>query len=76
MAQFPWVPTSKSNIERLSKLKKREAQIILNAPYDTGSSDKFKTLGWPTIQKDIAIIRQYLHMRRLIASYLHIYLNC
>ena len=43
--------TSKSNLERLSKLQKRAARIILNAPYDTASSVIFNALGWPTIEK-------------------------
>ena len=46
-----WVTTSKSYIEGLSKLHKRAARIILNEPYDTASSEKFKTIGWPSIQK-------------------------
>ena len=47
--------TSRSNLERLSRLtcyfQKRAARIILNAPYDTASSDMFNALGWPTIEK-------------------------
>ena len=46
-----WGTTSGSNLERLSKLQKRAARIILNAPYDTASSVMFNTLGWPTIEK-------------------------
>ena len=46
-----WGTTSRSNLERLSKLQKRAARIILNAPYDTASSDMFNALGWPTIEK-------------------------
>ena len=55
--------TSMNNIERLSKLQKRAAQIILNAPYDTASSDMFKTLGWQTIQKRHSYYKPYLHIR-------------
>ena len=40
-----WGTTSRSNLERLSKLQKRAARIILNAPYDTVSSDMFNALG-------------------------------
>ena len=43
--------TSRSNLERLSRLQKRAARIILNAPYDTASSDILNALGWPTIEK-------------------------
>ena len=46
-----WGTTSRSNLERLSKLQKRAARIILNAPYDKASSDMFKALGWPTTEK-------------------------
>ena len=46
-----WGTTSRSNLERLSKLQKRAARIILNAPYDTASSYMFNALGWPTIEK-------------------------
>ena len=46
-----WGTTSKSNLERLSKLQKRAARIILNAPYDTASSVMLNALGWPPIEK-------------------------
>ena len=46
-----WGTTSRSNLERLSKLQKRAARLIINAPYDTASSVMFNTLGWPTIEK-------------------------
>ena len=36
-----WGTTSKSNLERLSRLQKRAARIILNVPYDTATSDMF-----------------------------------
>ena len=41
--------TSKLNIERLSKLQKRAARIILKADFDTPSSEMFHELGWSTI---------------------------
>lgn len=46
-----WGSTSGSNLERLSKLQKRAARIILNAPYDTPSSNMFAELGWESISK-------------------------
>ena len=46
-----WCTTARSNLERLSRLQKRAARIILNAPYDTTSSDMFKALGLPTREK-------------------------
>ena len=44
-----WGSTSKLNIERLSKLQKRVARIILKADFDTPSSEMFIELGWSTI---------------------------
>ena len=44
-----WGTTSKTNIERISKLQKRAARIILNAPFDTASAEMFNTLGWQTV---------------------------
>ena len=44
-----WGSTSKLNIERLSKLQKRAARIILKADFDTSSSEMFNELGWSTI---------------------------
>ena len=45
-----WGSTSKLNIERLSKLQKRAARIILKADFDTLSSEMFNELGWSTIE--------------------------
>ena len=44
-----WENTSKHNIERISKLQKRAARIILKADYYTPSSVMFTQLGWATI---------------------------
>ena len=46
-----WGTTSKSNLGKLSKLQKRAARIILNAPDDTASSVMLNALGWPTKEK-------------------------
>ena len=46
-----WDATSRNNIERLSILQKRAARIILNADYDTASSDMFIELEWASITK-------------------------
>ena len=46
-----WGSTSKQNIERLSKLQKRAARIILKADFDTPSLEMFNELGWTTITK-------------------------
>ena len=45
-----WGSTSKLNIERLSKLQKRAARIILKSDFDTPSSEMFHELGWSTIE--------------------------
>ena len=45
-----WGSTSKLNVERLSKLQKRAARIILKADFDTPSSEMFNELGWSTIE--------------------------
>ena len=45
-----WGSTSKLNIERLSKLQKCAARIILKADFDTPSSEMFNELGWSTIE--------------------------
>ena len=44
-----WETTSKHNIERISKLQKRAARIILKADYNTPSSVMFTKLGRATI---------------------------
>ena len=46
-----WGTTSTANIERLSKLQKRAARIILKADFMTPSSYMFEQLGWQTIPK-------------------------
>ena len=46
-----WGTTSKANKERISKLQKRAARIILNADYDTAFSQMFNTLSWQTVTK-------------------------
>ena len=44
-----WGSASVTNIERISKLQKRAARIILRANYDTPSVDMFSQLGWLSI---------------------------
>ena len=45
-----WGSTSNLNVERLSKLQKRAASIILKADFYTPSSEMFNELGWSTIE--------------------------
>ena len=46
-----WGATTTANIERISKLRKRAARIILQADYMTSSTYMFVELGWQTIPK-------------------------
>ena len=41
--------TSSCNLERLSKLQRRTARIILQAEYNTPSKDMFRELEWLSI---------------------------
>lgn len=44
-----WGSTSAANIERLTKLQKRAARIILCADFDTSSVSMFQELGWQSV---------------------------
>ena len=44
-----WGGASSTNIERLTKLQKRAARIILHADYDTSSHQMFKELRWLSV---------------------------
>ena len=46
-----WSGTSSANIERILKLQKRAARIILHADYSKASSEMFSELGWQPIHK-------------------------
>ena len=46
-----WSETSSANIERILKLQKRAARIILRADFNTSSSIMFTELGWQPIYK-------------------------
>ena len=45
-----WGETTNLNLEKLCKLHKCAARIILNAKYDIPSLQLFKKLGWLSIQ--------------------------
>ena len=49
-----WSGTTSANIERLLKLQKRAARIILQTDYSTPSSEMFAELGWQPINKRLA----------------------
>lgn len=44
-----WGTTSTTNIERLSKLQKRAARVILKADFTTPSALMFQELGWTSV---------------------------
>ena len=44
-----WGATKNSNIDRLNKLQKRAARIILRTDFTTPSADMFKQLGWAPV---------------------------
>ena len=46
-----WGTTSSSNLDRISKLQKRVARIILHADFNTSSAAMFEELGWLPINK-------------------------
>ena len=48
---FVWGSTSTSNIERLAKLQKRAARVILHADFNTPLLQMFETLNWLPIHK-------------------------
>ena len=67
-----WGATPRNNIERLSKPQKRATWIILNADYDTASSEMAIELGWASITKrlyDKAVLT-YKVLSNLTPSYI------
>ena len=55
-----WSATTSSNIERISKLQKRAARIILQVEYLTPSSLMFEELGW------LSIPRQFMYNKAVL----------
>ena len=60
-----WGTTSSQNIERLSKLQKRAARIILQAEFRTPSATMFQELGWLTIPKRLIYNKAILTYKAL-----------
>ena len=54
-----WSATSSANIERLAKLQKRAARIILHAEFNTPSAFMFKELGWLSVADSLNSIKQF-----------------
>ena len=55
-----WGSTSNTNVERLNKLQKHAARIILNADYLTPSADMFKSLGWMSVNNRLKYTKAVL----------------
>ena len=55
-----WSSCTRGNIERIEKLLKSAARIILNASYDERSMDLFSKLGWYTFEQRLK--RKRLHL--------------
>ena len=60
-----WGTTSCANIERLSKLQKRAARIILKADFFTPSKFMFETLGWLSVPKRLLYNKAILTYKAL-----------
>ena len=60
-----WGTTSTSNIERISKLQKRAARIILRAEYLTPSDLMFEELGWQSVPKRLMYNKAILTFKAL-----------
>ena len=54
-----WGSTPNTNIERVNKLQKKAARVILKTDYTTPSEDTFQRLGWMPVAKRITL--QSLH---------------
>ena len=61
-----WGATSSTHIERLSKIQKRAACIILKANFMTPSSYMFEQLSWLSTPIELCIIKQFSLIKRLI----------
>lgn len=60
-----WGATSVANVERLAKLQKRAARIILHADFNTSSAHMFKELGWLSIADRLKYNKAILTYRAL-----------
>ena len=60
-----WGSASSSHIERLNKLRKRAAQIILRTDFNTPSQEMFQELGWSPVPNRINYNKAVLTYRSL-----------
>ena len=58
-----WSETSSANIERIFKLQKRAARIILRADFNTSSSIMFTELGWQPVHKRLKYNKAVLYTK-------------
>ena len=68
-----WGSTSNSNIERINKLQKRAARIILKADFTTPSADMFQQLEWMSVTSRInynKAVFTYKALNNLTPSYI------
>ena len=68
-----WGSTSITNIERINKLQKRAARIILKADFTTPSADMFQRLGWMSVKHRIDYnksVMTYKALHNLTPSYI------
>ena len=71
-----WGTTSSSNLDRISKLQKRAAQIILHADFNTPSAEIIKDLSWLPIVNRLKYnkaVFTYKAMKNLTPSISQIY---
>ena len=60
-----WSRTTGANLERILKLQKRAARIILQTDYNTPSSSMFAELGWQPINKRLAYNKAFFTYKAL-----------
>lgn len=68
-----WGTTSNTNIERLNKLQKRAARIILKAEYITPSTIMFQRLGWMSVSSRLKYnkaVLAYKALNKLTPAYI------
>ena len=68
-----WGTTSASNLDKISKLQKRAARIILHADFNTPSAEMFETLDWLPIVKRLKYnkaVFTYRAMNNLTPQYI------
>ena len=68
-----WSGTSSTNLDRILKLQKRAARIILHVDYNTPSATMFRELGWQPINKRLTynkVVLTYKALNKLTPEYI------